>query len=489
MRETPGAFVVSNVGVDVTAASTAGAQEQAFAEGRRLAFAALLAQLGVRRDQIDAASMSDAALSRLTRGFSVEEESTSSGRYRARLSYIFNPDAVRELLSERAVTTLEEESLPFGADRADGAPAAAGAPVLVIPVLREGGDRPAVGQPQPLAPDAWQNVDGGDRVVVPYGELQDVADVSVGSALRGDGAAFRGIVGRYGAGDTVVAVAQETGGGLSVSLTRYAGAGPGATQIVSVPGTDYAAAVREALSALDRPAPGQPAVDRGQPRRDADHVRTGGRRPAAAGRPAGRRDGRAGAVLPAGRMVPDPPAAGRGRQCRRRPGGQSVGRRGGAAPPVRGRRGRAARRTGGPGSSTWPAGRPVRFCGSPARRSRRPAMAGAKRTAPGPAAQPDQPGRLVVAPIAVWLVLVDERGAAFWIFCRGPGVSDGIDGALARWLKARTPLGAWLDPDRRQGPAGSGCSCPWAGSRRCRIWVVVLAVCRAISSSSAGFWC
>jgi|GEM_PF-1131746 len=257
VRETPGAFVVSNVGVDVTAASTAGAQEQAFAEGRRLAFAALLAQLGVRRDQIDAASMSDAALSRLTRGFSVEEESTSSGRYRARLSYIFNPDAVRELLSERAVTTLEEESLPFGADRADGAPAAAGAPVLVIPVLREGATARLWDSPNPWL-DAWQNVDGGDRVVVPYGELQDVADVSVGSALRGDGAAFRGIVGRYGAGDTVVAVAQETGGGLSVSLTRYAGAGPGATQIVSVPGTDYAAAVREALSALDRPAPGQP---------------------------------------------------------------------------------------------------------------------------------------------------------------------------------------------------------------------------------------
>lgn len=259
VRETPGAFVVSNVGVDVTASSTAGAQEQAFAEGRRLAFAALMAQLGVRSDQIDPSSMSDAALSRLTRGFSVEEESSSPGRYRARLSYIFNPEAVRELLSERAVTTLAEESLPFGTDRADSAAAASGAPVLVLPVLREGAAARLWDSPNPWL-DAWQNVDGGDRLVVPYGELQDVADVSVESALRGDGAAFRGIASRYGAGDTVVAVAQETGGGLAVSLTRYSGAGPGATQIVSVPGTDFATAVREALSALDRPPPGQPRV-------------------------------------------------------------------------------------------------------------------------------------------------------------------------------------------------------------------------------------
>jgi cardiolipin synthase len=45
----------------------------------------------------------------------------------------------------------------------------------------------------------------------------------------------------------------------------------------------------------------------------------------------------------------------------------------------------------------------------------------------------------------VWLVITDQKALAFWVFVAA-GVSDGIDGALARWLKARTELGAWLDP-------------------------------------------
>lgn len=84
--------------------------------------------------------------------------------------------------------------------------------------------------------------------------------------------------------------------------------------------------------------------------------------------------------------------------------------------------------------------------------------------------------RLVVAPIAVWLVLVDERGAAFWIFVAA-GVSDGIDGALARWLKARTPLGAWLDPIADKALlVGVFVSLGWVEALP--IWVVVLAVSR-----------
>jgi cardiolipin synthase len=54
-------------------------------------------------------------------------------------------------------------------------------------------------------------------------------------------------------------------------------------------------------------------------------------------------------------------------------------------------------------------------------------------------------GRLLLVPIAVWL-LVDERAAtAFWVFVTA-GISDAIDGFLARRFNARTPIGALLDP-------------------------------------------
>jgi cardiolipin synthase len=54
-------------------------------------------------------------------------------------------------------------------------------------------------------------------------------------------------------------------------------------------------------------------------------------------------------------------------------------------------------------------------------------------------------GRLLAVPLAVWLMLTDRYGAAFWLFLAA-GISDAIDGFLARRLKARSEIGAYLDP-------------------------------------------
>lgn len=52
--------------------------------------------------------------------------------------------------------------------------------------------------------------------------------------------------------------------------------------------------------------------------------------------------------------------------------------------------------------------------------------------------------RLAAVPLAVWAIGTGRFAAAFWIFV-GAGVSDAIDGWLARALNQRTPLGAYLD--------------------------------------------
>lgn len=54
-------------------------------------------------------------------------------------------------------------------------------------------------------------------------------------------------------------------------------------------------------------------------------------------------------------------------------------------------------------------------------------------------------GRLLAVPGAVYLILVGELGWAFWVVV-GAGVSDALDGAIARMFRALTPLGAYLDP-------------------------------------------
>ncbi|MFL1460606.1 CDP-alcohol phosphatidyltransferase family protein [Roseococcus sp. DSY-14] len=54
-------------------------------------------------------------------------------------------------------------------------------------------------------------------------------------------------------------------------------------------------------------------------------------------------------------------------------------------------------------------------------------------------------GRLVLVPATVWLMLQQRLDLAFLCFLLA-GLSDALDGWLARVLDARSPLGAMLDP-------------------------------------------
>lgn len=52
--------------------------------------------------------------------------------------------------------------------------------------------------------------------------------------------------------------------------------------------------------------------------------------------------------------------------------------------------------------------------------------------------------RLLSVPLTVWLVMTGQYMAAFWVFAAS-GLSDAVDGYLARRLNQRTELGAYLD--------------------------------------------
>lgn len=53
--------------------------------------------------------------------------------------------------------------------------------------------------------------------------------------------------------------------------------------------------------------------------------------------------------------------------------------------------------------------------------------------------------RLLSVPVTVWLIVQDHMAAAFWLFVAA-GVTDAVDGAIARLFDARSVLGAYLDP-------------------------------------------
>jgi cardiolipin synthase (CMP-forming) len=54
-------------------------------------------------------------------------------------------------------------------------------------------------------------------------------------------------------------------------------------------------------------------------------------------------------------------------------------------------------------------------------------------------------GRVMSVPIIFWLLVSGQTQAAFWVFLCA-GLSDAVDGYLAKRFNWRTELGAYLDP-------------------------------------------
>lgn len=53
--------------------------------------------------------------------------------------------------------------------------------------------------------------------------------------------------------------------------------------------------------------------------------------------------------------------------------------------------------------------------------------------------------RLVCVPVLAWLMLTGHFVLAFWLFVLA-GISDAVDGIIARWFNQKSALGALLDP-------------------------------------------
>ena len=217
-------FVVRNIYVDATGDTTALAREQAFADGRAVAFSQLVSRLAVDSSQLDEDTLSDEDITSLLQAFEVNDERTTTGRYIANLTFAFDPAAVRSLLQGRLVDFTETVSKP----------------VLVIPVFRSAQGTRLWDSPNPWM-EAWLDFFDTERlvpVVVPFGDLADVADISIPEALTGDPDSLRKIADRYEAGDAIVALAEPFDGGLSVTLNRYSESGAPSVETLLVPSAD-----------------------------------------------------------------------------------------------------------------------------------------------------------------------------------------------------------------------------------------------------------
>ncbi len=188
-------FEVTGVRVDVTAATAAAAREQALADGEAAAFRRLIERLTLPADRGLLPELTRHEITSLVREFSVAEEKVSPVRYLARLDFSFDADKIRRLLADSGIA--------YAATRSK--------PLLVLPVLRSAGATLLWDDPNPWraawAVRAQTLADGLVPVVVPLGDLADIAVVGAEQALAGEGQRFAQLSQRYRTGDTLIAQA------------------------------------------------------------------------------------------------------------------------------------------------------------------------------------------------------------------------------------------------------------------------------------------
>lgn len=173
----------------------------------------LLRRIVVDEDLPGAPPMTVVEIQPLLASMEVVNETLKKKKYSGELAFKFNPDTVRSYLSGRGLRFTETPARP----------------VVVLPVLGEGEGAVLWQDPNPWRL-AWANHWGSDGLVplvVPLGELEDVAAADAPEALAGDAKALANLAGHYGTGDSLVAQALVTGdpakGGaaLMVKATGY----------------------------------------------------------------------------------------------------------------------------------------------------------------------------------------------------------------------------------------------------------------------------
>lgn len=84
--------------------------------------------------------------------------------------------------------------------------------------------------------------------------------------------------------------------------------------------------------------------------------------------------------------------------------------------------------------------------------------------------------RLLSVPVIIWLLLDRALAPAFWLFVAA-GISDGLDGFLAKRFNSKTELGSYLDPlADKTLLVGVYVTLGW--TRDLPVWLVILVVFR-----------
>lgn len=188
-------FTAEALPVDATARSAALARDVALADGQRRGLDRVLTRLVLGADLDYLPGLNDDQISQLVQDISITNERTSAIRYLANLTVRFKKDAIRDLLRIQGVRYAETVSKPR----------------LLVPVYEAAGAQILWDEPNPWRA-AWEDraADPASPVpiVMPRGDLGDIAAIGATQVLAGDDRRIAAIGRRYEVNDVLVAHAR-----------------------------------------------------------------------------------------------------------------------------------------------------------------------------------------------------------------------------------------------------------------------------------------
>jgi hypothetical protein len=208
-QDSPELFRVSRIPVDASASDAVAAREQALVQGQVEGLRRLMRRLTPAAEYHRLPTVGPAEIERYVQNFEIAEEQVASDRYLAQLTVSYQPDAVRELLQAYELSYAETVSEP----------------IVVLPVYRTAAGAQLWPDDNPWW-QAWaEHLDPERllRLVLPLGDLEDMAAVTPDGALAGDPAALAALSQRYGSQDVLVAIATARGGaatGAAAAVTQ-----------------------------------------------------------------------------------------------------------------------------------------------------------------------------------------------------------------------------------------------------------------------------
>ena len=254
----------ATVTVDATSDSVAKAREVARVDGARHALDAVVAKLAGGPDKAKPLKLSDNQVTDLVASFEVANEKMSAVRYVADYTYHFKPADLAKAMQGAGIA-VNDANAP--------APASPGGkPVVVLPVYQDGVTALLWDDPNPWR-EAWSQRPagaGGPPLLVPLGDVSDVAAIDADKARTGDAPALSAIAKKEGADDVLVMLAVQRVGdkpGLDVTVRRYHGG-----QFVDVHFDSIDANSGEADADLFRRAADMIAADMGNGWKNAKRV-------------------------------------------------------------------------------------------------------------------------------------------------------------------------------------------------------------------------